>query len=1475
MRVDQSEIAHNRSNRNLTFEELRQENITSNELLIWSASIDLVEEYEFYLNELNPSMSLFGNEVFYNCTKPWFGVRCEYSFEFDEDLSINDIVEREFSRKVLYFEQSTMSIPCYIHLRCDRGQSEFCLDWREICDGRIDCLNDGLDEAFCMSMEINQCNENEYRCHNGLCIPEEYWEDGMNEADCLDRSDEFPDVFYIRNCFQDPTFRCEEHSCRSNWHEFSCGDGQCVEKFAQCQNGRHLLLRKSLISQGDLQDQCYRTMICLTKLMEDIDGESCQLLTVESLRTCEDPIFQFPTIPVHLGHLRFFYKKTSLRLNESFFLYPDYICYDQRLCDCIHPTFSYRNFTCVHRDELQLEITISGHPWIDMIHQLNLHFSSCLVKEKRDNYLNSSSMYSCENSSKLISQARITDENKDCCLGDDENPSISCLFNDKYRIQCPDEDLCLSSLNSREDCPNFEGRYSEKIPFQSICDGIEEYSFEDLDGYRYTDESECDHWPCENLYSRCDGFWQCCNGEDEENCPGNRFCPSGRHPCLSPRNYSLSCLTSERVGDGIADCFGASDEVEFCREMYPLKKDYPRFRCLQSDLCLPISDLCDQIQSCPLGDDEKFCSNFPVQCQRNSMNNQSLIEHVLCQFSEIERTRKISFSLHTSQIYPRSKSSSINSMDRESIERSPPSIKTIESRMTHRELTWNCHRGLPVRIWSENDPFKFGCMCPPSYYGHLCQYQNERISLTLGLIRARNNEIYTIVLMLIDDEDREQRIHSSDLFDYQPSQSCAMKFNRYLLYPTRPKNMSMKYSVRIDIYEKRTMQYRASWYLSIPFLFLPVNRLVARLMIPYSPMEMISSCSLNCHHGECLKYMNKEKEFCRCYSGWSGIECNISYDCQSCSFDSICIGRIDHRSICLCPLTKSGPRCFLRSSCPLNACQNNGQCIPADTSDYHCICSEAFYGSKCQFIKARLDVSIENLNIPGYLIAFFFTISEDIEPQSTILIEKLTLFQHLVTFRISIPYHLVIIESNEKFYLAVVHQTPKQILSTSINPTRECLPLEDLFNSSLLKLAAYQRIKYLHLPCQRNVDLPCFVDENYLCLCTEDHQSNCLKFDRSKKLSCSSRDSCSNQGRCFQDHPQCPSSIICVCQECFFGDHCQFYGKGFGLTLDQILAYEIQPNVFFFEQNFAVQLAGGMTMLMFSIGLINGICSILTFQNQISQEVGCGMYLLASSMTSLIIVILFALKFWFLLFSYSDWFAQQFVLYTNCLLIEPLLKILLYTDNWFNGCIAIERGFAVFKGIYFNKNQSKFMAKWVITIVISVNVVLFLPQWLNMHLFNDEKERRIWCVILYSSKLDIYNSSLIIMHFFTPFLLNFSSAIFIIIETARQRVATQTKQFYSKEFRKKFKQHKHLLLSPILVMLLSLPRLILTFQLDCHKSSEHFWLYLFAYFVSFIPAVLVFVIFVLPSVVFKKAFQQAILRTRRRLSLFKMKFLFQ
>ncbi|CAF2911760.1 unnamed protein product, partial [Rotaria sp. Silwood2] len=46
---------------------------------------------------------------------------------------------------------------------CNRGGPfPACLDWCEICDGKVDCIEEDIDEKDCDQLEINECKDNEY-----------------------------------------------------------------------------------------------------------------------------------------------------------------------------------------------------------------------------------------------------------------------------------------------------------------------------------------------------------------------------------------------------------------------------------------------------------------------------------------------------------------------------------------------------------------------------------------------------------------------------------------------------------------------------------------------------------------------------------------------------------------------------------------------------------------------------------------------------------------------------------------------------------------------------------------------------------------------------------------------------------------------------------------------------------------------------------------------------------------------------------------------------------------------------------------------------------------------------------------------------------------------------------------------------------------------------------------------------------------
>lgn len=260
-KTEEREVSLRRSgiSSNFTFDVLKRKNVTIQDLLLWSAPIDLVERYQNYLD--TPTFAL-ASELFYNCTLLWFGRFCQYTFDSKEPFG--EIVSKTFDAKANGTNSTSVNditnLTCYMYLHCNRGPAPICLDWREICDGRIDCLGDGIDEKNCFNLEINECEQNEYRCHNGMCIPEQFINDNFINPDCLDHTDEndheFNRVFQLVGfllCFQNPAFICEESDPFYGFRSFVCGDGQQLKLMAvgrmldltkqqKCSNGRDSIL---------------------------------------------------------------------------------------------------------------------------------------------------------------------------------------------------------------------------------------------------------------------------------------------------------------------------------------------------------------------------------------------------------------------------------------------------------------------------------------------------------------------------------------------------------------------------------------------------------------------------------------------------------------------------------------------------------------------------------------------------------------------------------------------------------------------------------------------------------------------------------------------------------------------------------------------------------------------------------------------------------------------------------------------------------------------------------------------------------------------------------------------------------------------------------------------------------------------------------------------------------------------------------
>jgi len=115
------------------------------------------------------------------------------------------------------------------------------------------------------------------------------------------------------------------------------------------------------------------------------------------------------------------------------------------------------------------------------------------------------------------------------------------------------------------------------------------------------------------------------------------------------------------------------------------------------------------------------------------------------------------------------------------------------------------------------------------------------------------------------------------------------------------------------------------------------------------------------------------------------------------------------------------------------------------------------------------------------------------------------------------------------------------------------------------------------------------------------------------------------------------------------------------------------------------------------------------------------------------------------------------------------------------------------------------------------------------------KEKRISCIIEYPSAIHVINIIINSFHLIVPFIINLVSAIFIIIMNARQRIAMQKTHKYKEVLNEQIKQHKNLLIGPCVLVILGIPRLIITYST-------------FTYFYLFVS----------PSIRYKEAFRKSI-----------------
>ncbi|CAF1534783.1 unnamed protein product [Adineta ricciae] len=1389
-----------------TFIELSEKNITIEQLSDWSVPIDLIERYQYYLEQLSTSNNqMMDQEIIYECPSYRFGPMCQYELE--------NLYSYPFLSSYIFLSYNTNrdtsnSLSCYIHIKCNRGPYPLCLDWTEVCDGKFDCLDGPFDEEHCTQID------NDYEIHKSTLKIDGFPDNLLG----------YPPIVYLEDV------KCHESPLTSS-----------------CTKSRQKQLFEAMFSIKDnsTTDNCWSAFKCILPISISL-GSICNSFCSNDncLEIIEDEcpsMFYIPIIPILFTNIYFAYEKLDSKMfNHGLFQHP-YICYNDSRYD---KYFTNESVLLFHsRKCFRYKTSNTNHifdlKYLQLIYNTFKsynQFSSSYQKTSIDLHIQS------------LQASIISDKDylEVLCVPDDSLPwirdEISLIHDGDYMYYS-----CLYDENKIQ--------HKRPILFQYICDKYNELLPRIIN---QTDETDCDHWPCNTIYTRCDNFWHCLNGEDELNC--DRFpllqCSSNEHLCISIQTNEMICLSMKNINDKKIDCLGAYDEPLLCNKIsrhntnnyYSLKNGF--------GTCINFIDLCCDMKYLL---DGKIC--LELTNISNNLQYQRKIQTFLCNSFSYENIRLKLFWLHPLT----------NDLSKKMSIAKTPTNKLIKVTNENR-----CHQGLHLRIWLNNNLSNLTCLCPVNYYGEQCQYQNQRISLIIKTIETSldSRQIQFEIILLLIDDSYERIIHSYEQMSYLFVRNCQQQYHHYLFYSTRQNNQTKNYAIHIDIYEKNSFIYRGSLLYPIINSILPIYRLEFLINIPPNNFQIEYCSKHQCIHGKCVKYINTRSDFCQCYSGWSGKYCNIPLNINcNCSSDSKCVGiDFSSQSICICQAHKFGPRCFLTNRICEKKCQNHGQCIPNDphgivlNTKYICICPEGFSGVHCEIKDYEVHLSFDkNLNFLQTIFIHFIETSLSFQPNRTTIFKTIYSTNNSIIIYWSHIYHLIFIEDFKKNYYLIATQTNDTIFK-KVQSKDRCQHINELFNKTIVSLNVLQRMKYYYFPCENlSLNLSCFYDDIHLCFCYNYNQqqlTDCFLFNHTMKSNCLGQNECLNNGQCFQSGYNCKKKSTCLCRSCFYGRRCQFTTSGLGLSLDNILGYHIQPLNNLTNQLIIIKISIILNLIFNLAGFINGILTMITFKNKILREIGCGLYLLGSSITTLIIIILFALKFWILIFAQMSSISNRLFLKIQCISLDYLLRVFLHIDQWLNACVACERAITILQGIHFDKRKSKQIAKLVIVILIIFNICVFIHEPIHRHLIDEQNEdgndKRIWCVVTYSTNLHIYNSIINTIQFFVPFMINFISALILITKKSRQQSNIETKRNFKEILHENYRQYKHLFISPVILVILALPRLIISYVSKCMKSSNDSWLFLCGYFISFIPAMLTFIIFVLPSKYYKKEFHKSI-----------------
>ncbi|CAF1296853.1 unnamed protein product, partial [Adineta ricciae] len=1050
------------------------------------------------------------------------------------------------------------------------------------------------------------------------------------------------------------------------------------------------------------------------------------------------------------------------------------------------------------------------------------------------------------------------------------------------------------------------------------------------------------------------------------------------YPCL-PINISeysnnmRPCIDFKLIGNGQIDCIGGYDErnvLEHCsRSGTSLGYD---FKCVSSNTCISYEKICKD-RCLHDEDDALWCNAYQIsdkdpelvffQCLNNSYEWNRQCDHIydcsngedeyMCdrkQFQEIIYRKQKELSLKTKKHIVHLPQFPNDTNIKKIINTLNVKSSNLVSKNTIYIPYW-CNRGIGM-LMSNNS---IVCFCPPQYHGDQCQYHTDRISVILHLNFTQSIYVTsidrTILIKVLIIFLFENQVLNIDEFHVRPvvEMNVYKKRQMYFYYSRSPELIKHKqkryfnrsniinehpYSIRIEAYQlkfNRKPKRFAVWQYSIYFDFLPVYRFVKVLHLTKPNPCKDHSCNSN---QECFQLLNQKSQYiCLCKSNYSGINCsdfhpicNTSY----CSSNSLCKptyrGLINDNELpyCICPMNSFGHQCRL-FHISQNLCRNGGTFYQGSTPDeYNCECTSEYTGPNCNQTKQSIRLYINKVNddqdYQGFVIQYYHI---DFNSFELILVNQ-SVYSYLPDSLLYLHNEqnapeIILLKRYNRFhqseiYIISLHLNVSSIEgTTSITEQNRCLSHRSM---SQLKISVFE----YHYLCRNNHSLFCFYDDNYLCICDENHiRVECFSYNNARDRCFH----CLSNGVCLKGEQ---NEFLCICPVCYAGKRCQFNFESFSFTLDQLFFHDLLSYKPIIRQITFYTLVI-TPCLLFLLGLFNNICCFLTFRRPKCRRNGIGMYLSYITLINQLNLSILVIRLIHLTLNISDFYSNPIFDNFICKISNYLLSSTTRIIYWLNSLIAIERVCVV---LFLNKNwlKQKYIARrFIICITMCILVInayelVFIQSEIRVN-----EENSTVCVLNFSLNNHLWkilHKIVTIINALLPFLINLCCTIMIIYISTKNKMnihrkhtdnqLTNTKIIDSQEDdsvvmrniernendinidfnrssqnindidlhtrRSQMKtsnrfhllinvliEKKELIIAPaftLIPQIFSLPFFIASFSLQCKNIQSHHLRYVLigSYFTTFIPQLTSFFLYIAPSSYYSKEWRTTFIGQR-------------